>query len=44
MSTESKTQTGAATTEASGSLLDELLADAKYKPGDEGFALAKKGV
>src|SRR5262245_2749250 len=45
MSTEAKAGTAAATTvDAQGSLLDEILAETKMKPSDDGYDVARKGV
>ena len=45
MSTEAKAATAAATTvESQGSLLDEILAETKMKPSDDGYDVARKGV
>jgi type VI secretion system protein ImpC len=45
MSTEAKADTAAATTvDAQGSLLDEILAETKMKPSDDGYDVARKGV
>src|SRR6185503_11521031 len=45
MSTEAKAGTAAATTvEGQGSLLDEILAETKMKPSDDGYDVARKGV
>ncbi|MCC7540806.1 MAG: type VI secretion system contractile sheath large subunit [Deltaproteobacteria bacterium] len=42
---ETKTQeAGATTTTEEGSLLDEILAETKMKPSDEGYDIARKGV
>ena len=35
---------GATTTLEGGSLLDEILAETKMTPGDEGYEVAKRGV
>ena len=43
MSTEQQKQGGAVAAEG-GSLLDEILADAKIVPGQEGYDVAKKGI
>jgi len=43
MSTEAKTSSGAATVEG-GSLLEEILAETRLKPTDDGYDLAKRGV
>jgi predicted component of type VI protein secretion system len=34
----------AATGDATGSLLEEILAETKMTPGDEGYEIAKRGV
>ncbi|MCY1081286.1 type VI secretion system contractile sheath large subunit [Archangium lansingense] len=45
MSTQTQTQNSAATTAAvSPSLLDEILSEAKIKPKDEGYDIARRGV
>jgi len=45
MATESKTQTQPqAAGAAGGSLLDEILAETKIRPSDEGYEVAKKGI
>src|SRR3954451_25476628 len=45
MATESQGQAGgAAQSLEGGSLLDEILAETKMTPGDEGYEIAKKGV
>jgi type VI secretion system protein ImpC len=44
MSTESKSATAAGTTTEGASLLDEILAESRIKPSDEGYDVAKRGV
>ena len=44
MSTETQTQKSAGAADASLSLLDEILSEAKLKPKDEGYDVAKRGV
>lgn len=45
MAKETKTEARpAATAEAGGSLLDEILSETKMKPGDEAYVIARKGV
>jgi type VI secretion system protein ImpC len=44
MSTEAKAQTAAATSEDSPSLVDEILAETKMKPSDDGYDVARRGV
>jgi type VI secretion system protein ImpC len=43
MATEAQSS-GASQTLEGGSLIDEILADAKMTPGDEGYEIAKRGV
>jgi type VI secretion system protein ImpC len=43
MATEAQSS-GASHTLEGGSLIDEILADAKMTPGDEGYEIAKRGV
>src|SRR5690242_6957755 len=43
MSTEAQAQGGQQTLEG-GSLLDEILAETRMTPGDEGYEVAKRGV
>jgi len=44
MATETKTEAQGAQSAQQGSLLDEILAETKMKPGDEAYAIAKKGI
>jgi type VI secretion system protein ImpC len=44
MATETKTEAQGAQAAQQGSLLDEILAETKMKPGDEAYAIAKKGI
>src|SRR6185436_12961855 len=45
MASEAQTQgQGATQSLEGGSLIDEILADAKMTPGDEGYEIAKRGV
>jgi len=45
MATETKTEGAAATTtEAGGSLLEEILAETKLRPNDDGYDVARRGV
>jgi type VI secretion system protein ImpC len=44
MPTETLTQREAAPAGTEGSLLDEILAESKMKPSDEGYDVARKGV
>ncbi|MGC3998207.1 MAG: type VI secretion system contractile sheath large subunit, partial [Anaeromyxobacter sp.] len=45
MATEKQTETqGAAAAEGGASLLDEILAESKMKPSDEGYEIARRGM
>ena len=44
MSTEKAATAAATTVESQGSLLDEILAETKMKPSDDGYDVARKGV
>src|SRR3954452_8243029 len=44
MSTEKKTEGGAAAPATEGNLLDEILAEAKISPDEYAYGVAKKGV
>lgn len=44
MSTEQQEGGAAATTTTEGSLLDQILAESKLKPSDEGYEIAQKGI
>src|SRR4051794_22565700 len=44
MSTQTQTQNAAGAAAVSPSLLDEILSEAKIKPKDEGYDVARRGV
>jgi type VI secretion system protein ImpC len=44
MSTEAQKGSGTSTVDAGGSLLEEILAETKLKPTDDGYDVAKRGV